>query len=197
VLEALMGRGRRSAGGFTLMELMIAVVIIAILLGMAVPSFRDVILNTRRSSATNELLASLQMARGEALKLARSVTVCPSTEAANPSVASPVCASATDAWSTGWLVYVNNDNAYALPEPDAGEAVLQRGVNSGEGITIKADVTNVSYRPFQAAMATGLITVCDPRATSDATQARAIILGNTGRPRVDKVDAANNALVCP
>jgi type IV fimbrial biogenesis protein FimT len=183
--------------GFTLMELMISVSIAAILLALAVPSFRTVVLDSRRTALVNELLSSLQMARGESLKLSRRVTVCPSTQAPDSAVASPTCASATAAWSTGWLVYVNNDNTYALPEPDVGEAILHRGVNGAEGITVKANVTDFSYRPFQAAMATGTITICDPRAASDPSQGRAIILANTGRPRVASVDASNNPLVCP
>ncbi|MDR1887811.1 MAG: GspH/FimT family pseudopilin [Zoogloeaceae bacterium] len=58
----------RYSRGFTLIELMVAVALVAILLSLAVPSFRDTILKNRVSAATSDLVAALDMARSEAIK---------------------------------------------------------------------------------------------------------------------------------
>lgn len=57
--------------GFTLVELMISIAVLAILLAMAVPSLREVGLNSRGSGMINTLLADLSTARSEAVKTAR------------------------------------------------------------------------------------------------------------------------------
>lgn len=54
--------------GFTLIELMITVAIMAIFATLAAPSFRDLIATQRMRSATSALTESLWLARSEALK---------------------------------------------------------------------------------------------------------------------------------
>lgn len=54
--------------GFTLIELMITVAIMALFASLAAPSFRDLIATQRMRSATSALTESLWLARSEALK---------------------------------------------------------------------------------------------------------------------------------
>lgn len=64
--------------GFTLVELMVTIAVAAILLGIATPSFTSIINNNRLTAAANEMVATLQTARLEAVRRNRSVTVCSS-----------------------------------------------------------------------------------------------------------------------
>jgi type IV fimbrial biogenesis protein FimT len=63
---------RRSAAsrskGFTLVELMVALAVAAILLGIAVPSFRDMLERNRVAAQSNDLLGGLQATRSEAIR---------------------------------------------------------------------------------------------------------------------------------
>jgi prepilin-type N-terminal cleavage/methylation domain-containing protein len=77
------GRGRGSSAGragiprgFTLVELMVAIMVLAILLGLAVPSFRDASLGSRLAGYANDMVASSQLARSEAVKRNRLVVIC-------------------------------------------------------------------------------------------------------------------------
>lgn len=88
----------RQARGFTLLELMITVALMAIILGLAVPSFRDLIQNNRATTQANDLVSFLQLARSEALKIGQPVTICP----ANVTAETLACGSD---WSLGWMVY--------------------------------------------------------------------------------------------
>lgn len=64
------------ARGVTLVELMVTLAIFAILAAIAVPSFNGMLISNRLATQTNELVAALQLARSEAVKLNRSVTFC-------------------------------------------------------------------------------------------------------------------------
>ncbi len=65
--------------GFTLVELMVTVAVIAIVGAIAAPSFRNLILGSRLTGAANEMIAILQTARMTAVGQRATVTVCPSS----------------------------------------------------------------------------------------------------------------------
>lgn len=84
---------RRHARGFTLVELMIVVTLLAVMLGIAAPSFRDFMAGQRVKTAAGEYSSTLVQARSEAIKRNASVTVTPATLSAS-------------GWSQGWTVAV-------------------------------------------------------------------------------------------
>jgi type IV fimbrial biogenesis protein FimT len=100
--------------GFTLTEMLIVSAIVAILLGIAIPSYKYISTSYRMSAEVNGLLGDLQFARGEALKEGNGVTACVSTDGLN-------CTGGGN-WNPGWIVFSDpNSNA----KVDAGERVLR------------------------------------------------------------------------
>jgi type IV fimbrial biogenesis protein FimT len=91
-------------GGFTLIELLIVLLLAALLLGIGIPSFSDFIRNSRLSSAANGLLADLNVARSEAVKRRRPVTLCATS---TPEAATPDCDG-----GRGWVIF-EDDNGDA------------------------------------------------------------------------------------
>lgn len=108
---------RRTAFGFTLIELMIVVSIIAILAGLAAPSFSSLIAGQRARAAATNLNSALLKARSEAIKRNTNVTLSPNT--------------AGD-WQSGWQI---------LDPADAARRLEQQAAFTGVAITGPADVT--------------------------------------------------------
>lgn len=90
----------RRQRGFTLVELVVTIALLAILTTLAAPSFAELLRQWRRDSATRELTTSMQLARSEAIKSSRQMVVCPSTDGSS-------CA-ASNEWNTGWIVFVDD-----------------------------------------------------------------------------------------
>lgn len=66
-----------SAHGFTLIEMMISIAILAILLGIAAPSMTALIRDQRVKTATYDVYASFAFARSEAIKRNANVAITP------------------------------------------------------------------------------------------------------------------------
>jgi type IV fimbrial biogenesis protein FimT len=96
---------RRSAG-FTIIELLITVGLMAIIVSLAVPSFRSIIRSSSLSASASEFLGALNYARAEAIRRSRPIILCKSTTGNTCSL--------TSEWEQGWLAYVDDDNSSTL-----------------------------------------------------------------------------------
>src|SRR5262249_19360135 len=99
--------------GFTLLELMTAIAIIAVLAAIATPSFRSFSANSRITAVANTVANALAVARSEALRQSQPVSVCPSKNG-------KTCNSAN--WGAGWMVFTGSGNPGVV---NGGDTVLQ------------------------------------------------------------------------
>jgi type IV fimbrial biogenesis protein FimT len=86
---------KRRATGFTMVEMLAVVVILAILAAIAAPNLGMMVRTQRVKSASFDLMASLILARSEAVKRNVAVTITP----------------ATGGWANGWSIADANGNA--------------------------------------------------------------------------------------
>jgi type IV fimbrial biogenesis protein FimT len=141
-------RGGRKAGGFTLVELMVTLLVVAILLGIAVPSFRDAALSSRLTGYANDLVASVQLARSEAIKRNLTVTLC-------ASVNGSTCAAGVG-WEVGWIVLAPRPTAIATLDVVDHHAPLTEEFIIEEA----AGLTELTFPPTVVGPTQATFTVC-------------------------------------
>ncbi len=189
--------------GFTLLELMFAVAVGAILMGVAIPSFNNFMRNARITSPSNELLTAFYLARNEAIKRRVTTVFCFST---TPSAALPDC---NGTGASGWVVWVDVANP-AVPSAndrngrvDAGEPILLRHVAIAPTVNAKTvPANNGHYVSFAgsgvsrviAALGTQPVTgvvLCDSRGNiainGTDSAARGVLITAVGRARVTRL----------
>lgn len=177
-------RSTRRRGGYTLIELVITLGLLATTLGWGVPSLRVFLRDAARTREVNQFIQAVYLARSEAIKRNGVVSLCPSRDATS-------CAPSA-LWSTGWLVFVNLDRDSPAVR-DAGEPLL-RLYEPWDAGHITANRSTLSFRPFGQMGVTATVTFCDDRGSRAA---RAVIISQTGRPRISSRNASNKALSCP
>lgn len=102
------GGARQICSGFTIVELMMAILVLAILVGLAMPSFRELTIRSNVTQISNSLVHALNLARAEAARRGTSVEI--------------VSASGSATWSNGWATKAdtNFDGTYATTLNVAG-----------------------------------------------------------------------------
>lgn len=116
------------AAGLTLVEVMVTVAILALLLGLAVPSFKPLLDRWRVQQAVGAMTSTMQLARSEAIKRGGNVVI---QKNANNTDGCTLAATAAD-WGCGWIVFVDSDTSGSFT---AGEEILQ-SARIPSGITV-------------------------------------------------------------
>jgi len=196
---------KAKSAGFTLLEIMIVIALLAVLIGLAAPSFGDFIRNSRLTGKANDMLAGLNLARTEAIKRHAPVTLCASDDAL---AETPECDA--DADFGEWIVFVDDDGNTAAASGDEGNGAFEPG--SGETLLMRSSETITSIATFPAAAVEGYvqygldgfqrrdggaaptdltILMCDDRGNKavsgpDISAARAVFVSRTGRAEVSR-----------
>jgi type IV fimbrial biogenesis protein FimT len=164
----------KASRGLTLIELLVTIAVAAVLLSIAVPSFRTLILNTRRADITNNLSVSMTLARNESLKRGRSARVCAATSAAT--LGNNTCATGAESnWANGWTVQI------ADPDPSVQWTVIRVFSAAPDPYTVSGSGT-IMFTSAARRMVGGTVKVCDSRGTAEA---RAVVVGSSGRVRIE------------
>ncbi|MBK8069882.1 MAG: GspH/FimT family pseudopilin [Rhodanobacteraceae bacterium] len=170
-------RKRRRAAGFTMVELMITLAVIAILMAVSTPALRELNIRANVTSTTNDIVIALNLARSEAVKRGRLVSV---------------VANGAD-WSNGWTVQSDDgtvlssrnavaDNYRVLGAPTGAGAQTDRVIFTGTGALSVATAWDFS--------------ICRPSFSPDSTRSRRVIVTATGTVRSRRDTTGSPAGVC-
>lgn len=129
----------RRVAGFSLIELMTAVAVFAILTALALPAMSDFMKRNTVTNQTNEFLGAIRFARSTAVTRGTMVSICPSTTSSN---AAPVCAS-NGSFDTGWLVYTTKTAGAVYASTDELLRVGQNVTNAS--VQGKASIPVVTF----------------------------------------------------
>lgn len=151
--------GAHAERGFTIIELMATVAVLAILLTLAAPSLSDLVRDQRVKTATFDVYASLTFARSEAIKRNGDIDVIPT---------------GAD-WAGGWRVEVQADNT-----------VLKRQ-DALNGMSVTGPAATLTYRRDGRLDGIAGPTFVVKSSENAAITARCVRVDLSGRPNI-KVD---------
>jgi len=167
--------------GFTLVELLVTLAVGGILLTAGVPSFTTSIKNNRMVTQLNGFAGALNLARSEAVKRGRTVTLCIRNTAGTD------CNNSGD-WQDGWIVFVDLDSDGAV---DTNEMISTREPFDGAQTFVFWTGANniITYNGHgRATGATGNFNICDDRGVN---YAHGIGISSTGRVQNSTVPACS------
>lgn len=160
---------RNREAGFSMIELSVTLAVLLILLVAALPSFQGSLRSNRVSAASNELLASIALARSEAIRSTRGAGVC----------ASATGISCGGTWTNGWLVFVDANANGAM---DAGENVVRYSQGTGK-LAMVGTANTFAFDPrgrvIGGAQSVGI------KPDGHELPARCVFMGATGQARVE------------
>lgn len=156
--------------GFTLIELMLVLAIFGIITALGVPSFRALMADNQATSAANELLYALQVARTEAVKRNVMVSMCPTSD--------QITCTGNGNWRVGWMIFVDDnsngarentdeiiriqnafDTTVTLTGPNAIQYAVGGYLEPASASSIQASVTGSSNNKWVCVTAVGLAKV--------------------------------------
>ncbi|NNJ78095.1 MAG: hypothetical protein HKP19_02440 [Xanthomonadales bacterium] len=162
----------------SMLDLMIAVAIGAILLATGAPTFSSTAQKSQIKTAASQLHMSMSLARNEAVKRRRAVRVCPSADSSS-------CRNDGE-WGGGWLVF---EDANSNSSPDTSEIItLVDSLEHGIDIAVSNAMSDyVQFQPTGAAIGgggmNGVFRVCHSDSTSHS-----MVLQVSGAGRVELFD---------
>jgi type IV fimbrial biogenesis protein FimT len=157
--------------GFTLFELLITMLLIALISSLAVPSLAGSMARQRQTVEINALFHAIHLARKESIMRRKVVSLCPSLDGLK-------CTPGRD-WSAGWLMFENTDHD-SPPRIDDDETVLASH-RAGDRVRISANRKGFTLRATFLRATNGTFVFCDPK---QRITPKALVVSYTGRPRV-------------
>ncbi|WP_308363766.1 MULTISPECIES: GspH/FimT family pseudopilin [unclassified Microbulbifer] len=158
-------------GGFTLIELMVTIAVLAIVVTIAAPSFTTMIHNNQSVALGEELVTAINFARAEAVKRGDNVSICASSDGTT-------CGGN---WTQGWIVVADNASGAAAPNPDGNPLRAWEAPNGNAVITVTPGFirfTRLGTRPRTAGA--GDVTITSSVTGCGSNAARTITVGLAG-----------------
>lgn len=171
---------RRSIRGFTLIELMMTILVLATILLLAVPGYRSFVNSNRLTAQANELVSDFSMARSEAGARSRQVQAC-------IAASSTSCATTGSDWAAGRIVWVDTNGNGSLDAP--GEIIKYVPPLDG-GVTLVAsgpsNTASLIFQPYGGVTggSTWTFKLCVP----GDTKGRQVAMPITGRATASRID---------
>jgi len=206
-----MTRLRPAHAGFTMIELMIVVTLMAILAAFAFPSFQSFIASNRLTAESNELLSGMNLARSEAVRVQRRVLLCRAAAADGvvsfTTTAGCVTTSDSEPWQA-WAVFVDGVSGDPDGVFNGSDRIVRLHAISGSALNLISDDAlaaagnRIAFRPDgmarahdSSALQTAQVRVCDRSGVLSGNNMRLVSLASGSRMSIARGNDANCGVV--
>jgi len=173
--------------GFSLVELVTTLAVSSILITVGIPSMQQLMASQRMTASVNTVVSHLHLARSEAIKYGFHAVLCPSPDG-------DACIKSMQ-WQQGFILFVDEN---VNRKRDPGEKLLRWFQPGSRGQQIRISTTTgrrwIRYQSTGLALGSNVtITFCD---SGGFVAPKAVIISNTGRPRISTEKPNGDSLVC-
>ena len=124
--------------GFTLIELMVTLVVLAIVVGIAIPNFSTMIRDNRSITLADELIGAVNYARAQAITASGPVSLCASSNGTT-------CGSD---WTEGWIVFTDGVTSDTVTPPVVSTVLRYWDAPASATITVAQNSTPTNFIRF-------------------------------------------------
>lgn len=164
---------RRSADGFTLLELLITLLLVGIVAAWGLPNFQALGKRTAQTSAVNRLQSAFALARNIAISQRRQMTICPATQDRT---------ACDDQWSHALLI-VKGDKAENIQADDILRVVPAQ---QNTKVAYSRGWSRIRYGTLGYTSGyNGSFSICSSNG-GERSQGKKLVLSQLGRLRVDE-----------
>ncbi len=170
---------QKHESAFTLIELMIAIAVAAVVLTLGVPSFSNVMERNQLSASINNVVASLNFARSEAVKRNRRVSVCHSNDLNS-------CSGLN--YGDGWIIFVDDDEDGIRDDPQDEILIVNESLDTtlSLGTNFSGVGENFSFRSNGRTNKQGRFVLCK---AGNLNKSKAVFITFSGRVRLAPHDS--------
>ena len=136
----------RRTRGFTITELMVVLAVLAVLVALAAPGMRDLIVRQANTAGTQSFYEALNTARLTSMQRDVPVSVCRSTTTLD---ATPTCAGGEAQWHDGWLVFIDRGTIGTLEASDQ-IVLVHEGLRAVTTTEMPARAERITFFPTGA-----------------------------------------------
>lgn len=165
--------------GVSLVELLVSLFVLAVLITLSAPDMRTLIVNNRVDNAASELFSSLMLARSEAVKRQRTVSLCSTVDQSS-------CDETRSGWHRGWLIFTDA----------AGDGLLNASDQLIRRVPVQSDTVSIlwnngdglQFNSRGQSTRAGTFQIC---ADDEGSGAKAIIVSMAGRVRTEALEVCS------
>lgn len=178
----------RKPRGFTLIEALVTIAILAIVTGLAAPNLRDFIVSNKTANLSNEFTSAIMQTRALAVSKNACATLCASTDISATAGTGTCSNTSTDDFQKGWLVFVNKACNDTLTSPPAGSITVLRRGESASAYSVTLGTGGKSMVMFDPRGYSNLPAAAEfkvtPPSSADPKYKRVVCVDAAGRPTV-------------